>query len=375
MKIRQLSGPSGLRSFVRAPWEILDLSDHPQWVPSLRMSVGSILSPRKNPFFQNAERALFLAERDGKMVGRIAAIRNGWLSDDADAHRGFFGFFESIDDQDVAAGLFEAAGNWLRDRGCNSVMGPMNPSTNYEAGLLVDGFEHTQTFLTPWNPPFYQNLLESDGFEKAKDLLAWHLRIVEIQEDLHRRFEALTRRVEKKEGLEFGPLDLSDFDGVMRRCWKVYSKAWENNWGFCPLSVEEWLFIADEMKPLMVPEGTLAVQAKGEIVGFSLFLPDYNRAMLKDRSGRILPWNWLRLLKARRHTPWVRTMLTGVLPQYQKVGVFPLLLFAAIRNATKFGVEDLECSWILEDNDNLNIPLEKLGASAYRTWRVFERAL
>jgi hypothetical protein len=375
MEVLRLSGSSGLRRFVDAPWQILDADAHPQWIPPLRMSVRALLDPKKNPFFQNAERALFLAVEDGRSVGRVAAIRNGWSNEVRDDRAGFFGFFECGDRPDAARALLEASEGWLREDGCDSVVGPWNPSTNYEGGILVSGFEHHQTFLTSWNPPYYPELLEGAGYRKAKDLFAWHLHLGETAADLSRRFETLSHRVMGKLGLEFGPLDLSDFEAAMRQCWNVYCESWSGNWGFTPLAVGEWLFIAHEMKDVMVKDGMVAVRADGELVGFGLFLPDYNRAILKARSGRLLPLNWLRILRARRHTPWVRTMLTGILPRYQGGGVLPLILYEAVRQASTFGVEDVEFSWILEDNEPTNGALENIGASLYRSWRIYERAL
>lgn len=375
MEVIRLSGSSGLRRFVNAPWKILDVHEYPQWIPSLRMSVKGLLDPKKNPFFRNAERALFLAVEDGRTLGRVAAIRNGWSNDVRDDRPGFFGFFECADRPDVAGALMGAAEDWLRADGCDSVVGPWNPSANYDGGILVSGFQHSQTFLTQWNPPYYPVLLEGAGYRKAKDLLGWHLHLGDTLDELNRRFEKLSHRVAGKLGLEFGPLDLSDFDAGMTRCWEVYCESWSENWGFVPPEADEWLFIAHEMKDVMVHDGMVAVTAQGKLVGFGLFLPDFNRAMLKDRSGRLLPLNWWRMLKARRHTPWVRTMLFGVLPQYQRGGVVPLILYEALRHASAFGVEDVEFSWILEDNEATNLAVENFGATLYRSWRIYERAL
>ncbi len=375
MEVLQLSGSSGLRRFVDAPWKILDADAYPQWIPPLRMSVKALLDPTKNPFFRNAERALFLATEDGRPLGRIAAIRNGWSNEVRDDRPGFFGFFECVDRPDAARVLLEATEAWLRAAGCDSVLGPWNPSTNYEGGILVSGFEHSQTFMTSWNPPYYPALFEDIGYRKAKDLYAWHLHLGETMADLHHRFGRLSHRVMGKLGLEVGPLDLTDFDSAMHECWKVYCASWGGNWGFTPIEPEEWRFITHEMKDIMVHNGMVAVKADGDLVGCGLFLPDYNRAMAKDRSGRLLPLNWLRILRARRHTPWVRAMLAGILPEYQRKGVLPLILYEAVGRASAHGVEDVEFSWILEDNEATNRTLENFGATLYRSWRIYQRGL
>lgn len=374
MTVHQLSGSKGLRSFVDAPWAILDSRAYPAWVPPLRMSTGSILDPRKNPFFKNAEVALFLAEEGGRPVGRVAAVRNGWAAA-AGLDPGFLGFFECTERQDVADALFAAAEAWLRERGCASATGPLNPSTNYEGGVLIRGFEHPQTFLTPWNPPYYPALFDGAGYAKGADMLGWHVPFSRVGADLSGRLGRIAEAARRRMDVTLGPVDFSDFDGVMTRCWEIYSECWGEQWGFVPLTAEEWLFIAHEMRPLMVPEGTLVARAGGQIVGFGLFLPDYNRAMAADRSGRLLPLNWLRLLRARRRTPWVRIMLAGVLPGYRRAGLFPLLVHEAVRSAAAFGVRDVEASWILEDNDDLNLVFGRMGGEPYRAWRVYRKDL
>lgn len=374
MKIHQLSGSSGLRRFVASPWTILDTAAWPQWVPTLRMSADSILDRNKNPFFKNAERALFLAERGGRTVGRVAAIHNGWAAD-AGKEPGFVGFFECVDEPGVATGLLGAAEAWLKERGCTTVTGPLNPSTNYEGGILIRGFEHPQTFLTPWNPPYYPDLFTAAGYAKAADMLGWHLSLAELRSGPVQRFSRLAEGATKRLDLTFGPMDFAHFDEVLHRCWEIYSECWSSQWGFVPLSAAEWRFIAREMKPLMVPEGSIVVATGGEIVGFGLFLPDYNRAMAKDRSGRLLPLNWLRLLRAKRRTPWVRVMLAGVLPRYRKLGLLPVLLNEACKRAGEFGVEHVEASWIVEDNDDLNLVFQRMGGDAYRVWRVYRKEI
>lgn len=374
MTVRQLSGSAGLKRFVAAPWEILDPSRYPQWVPTLRLSVATTLDPGKNPFFRRSERALFVAEAGGRTLGRVAAIHNAGLAD-AGRDPGFFGFFECVDDPSVVADLLGAAGAWLKERGCTRITGPWNPTSNYDGGILIKGFEHPQTFFTPWNPEYYPSLVEGAGYAKAKDLLAWHVRVADLGSSAVERFAKVAEGVVEKGNLKFGPLDLSDFDRTMKRCWEVYTECWSENWGFSPLSVEEWLFIAHELKPLLIRPGTLMVQADGEIVGFALFVPDYNRAMTADRSGRLLPFNWLRLLRAKVRSPWYRTMLAGVLPEYRKKGLLSMMLYAAATKAGDYGVEHVEASWILEDNREMNLVLEKLNADPYRTWRIYTKEI
>jgi GNAT superfamily N-acetyltransferase len=374
MQIHALEGAHGLRRFVSAPWKILDTAAYPQWIPPLRVSVSSNLDPGANPFFRNAQRALFLAEEGGRPLGRLAAIHNGWLKD-AGQDAGIFGYFECVDRQDVASALFQAAEAWLKERGCQRAVGPWNPSSNYDGGILVGGFEHPQVFFTSWNPEYYGGLLEGAGYAKAKDLLGWHLDIEKAERGVQERFGHLVKSMGERSGLEVQPIDLKNFDATMRRCWHVYTECWKSNWGYCPVSVEEWMYLGKEMRPLMVPGGGVQVMSKGEIIGFVLAMPDYNRAMQKDRSGRLFPLNWLRLLRGRMRAPWVRTLLAGVLPGHRRKGVLSLMLYAALRSAPRYGVQHLEASWILEDNADMNSVLEAMEAEPYRRWRIYERGI
>jgi len=181
--------------------------------------------------------------------------------------------------------------------------------------------------------------------------------------------------MEERSGLQVGPIDVRNFEDTMRRCWHVYTECWKNNWGYCPIGLEEWLYLGREMRPLMVPGGGVQVSSEGEIIGFVLAMPDFNRAIIKDRSGRLLPLNWLRLLRGRVRAEWARTLLAGVLPGHRRKGVLSLMLYAAIRSAPKYGVQHIEASWILEDNTDMNSILEAMEADPYRRWRIYERTL
>jgi GNAT superfamily N-acetyltransferase len=337
----------------------------------LRISQAQVLNPNHNPFFKNAQMAFFIAEKDGLPLGRVAAIDNQGYNDFHGENVGFFGYFESVDDAAVSGQLLERASGWLRDRGRTGLVGPVMPSTNYEVGLLVEGFEHLPTFMTTWNPRYYPDLLTRFGFQRVKELYGWHLGIDGIQDKLHKRFQALSERACRTQGLSFSLLDMKRFDEEISRCWRIYADAWHENWGYSPPSEEEFLFIGRELKPLMVKEGALTVAADGEMVGFAFFIPDYNRYLRYNRNGRLLPLGWWHLLRAKRKTPWVRNMLAGITPEYRKKGVLGLLLYEAIRRAPQFGVRDVEVSWVLEDNKDANQTLEKIGATLYKRWMMY----
>ncbi|MEK6609411.1 MAG: N-acetyltransferase, partial [Gemmatimonadota bacterium] len=267
--------PADLDRFIDFPYR-LHRGD-PTWVAPLRRDVKTLLSRSKNPFFQHAEADYFLAERDGAVAGRIAAIRN-------DAHGavheeekqvGFFGFFESANDQAVADALFAAAGDWLRRRGLSVMRGPASFSTNDECGLLVQGFDTPPTILMPHNPPYYPELVERAGFTKAMDLLAYQgsgdappARLVEGARKLAQRYRITLR-----------PIDMRKYWEEVALVKKLYNSAWEKNWGFIPFTDAEIDHLAKQLKPVVVPDLVVFAEMKGELIGFAITLPDFNQAL------------------------------------------------------------------------------------------------
>ena len=223
-------------------------TDHPQWVPPLRIAVRDALD-KKNPFYTTADRQLFLALRDGKLVGRIAAIENRAHNEFHNDRVGFFGFFECGDDQEAATALFAAAESWLRERGLDTMRGPMNPSTNHECGMLVGGFDEHPMIMTTWNPRYYSDLVEQRGFTKAKDLLAYYFPMQGTRAfEMPERYRAHAERALSGERVTFRDLDLKHFEREVERCWEIYNSAWEKNWGFFPMSHDSFLHEAQVLK-------------------------------------------------------------------------------------------------------------------------------
>ena len=363
-----------LGRFVDVPWRIYDADDS-EWVPPLRRMRTQVLDPDRNPFFRNVDVALFEARREGDVVGRVAAVENRAHNRFHDDRTGFFGFLDATDDQEVVQALLDAAAGWLAARGMESVRGPVNPSTNYEAGLLVDGFSTPPTFLTPWSPPYLASHVEAAGFRGVKDLLGYHVATEEVGPETRERLDRLGAVARRRYGLEVRDLDLSRFDEEMRTCWEIYVEAWEENWGFVPPSEEEFLYLTRALKPLMVADWAVGVEVDGEPVAFLLVLPDYNRPLKRTKSGRLLPLGWLRLLRARFHTPWVRIMALGVKPGHRRRAALPLMIHRVLERSPDYGVTDWEASWILEDNRSMTSTLESMGARVHRRWRIYERRI
>jgi GNAT superfamily N-acetyltransferase len=364
-----------LRRFVDLPWRLFDRRRDPQWVPPLRMTVRDALDRRRNPFYADADRELFLARQGDRVVGRIAAIENRAHNRFHDDRVGFWGFFECVDDQDAADALFAAAEDWLRARGLEVLRGPMNPSTNYECGLLTHGFEHRPTFMTTWNPPYYAQLCERAGHRKSKDLVAYHIPMGDPSWHMPEAFERLAERALRKSGVGFRDLDMRRFEHELEVCWDVYNSAWERNWGFVPMAKEEFVHMARDMKPLLEPRYAFAAEVDGRTVGFMLAVPDFSGVLQRIGSGRLFPTGALRLVLGKRQIREWRVMALGLRPEYRARGILPLFAWEAYRRGRDRNEVAAEASWILEDNELMNRPMVAMGTRIHRRWRVYDREI
>jgi hypothetical protein len=337
--------------------------------------VYDALDRAKNPFYADADRELFLAWRDGVPVGRIAAIENRAHNRFHGDRTGFWGFFECVDDQAVAAALFDAAAHWLASRGLDVMRGPMNPSTNYECGLLIDGYEHRPSFMTTWNPPYYAALCDGARLHKAKDLVAYWIPMGDTSWSMPPVFERLAERALEKSRVAFRDLDLRRFEQELEVCWDVYNAAWERNWGFVPMSKEEFVHMARDMKPLINPRYAFAADVDGRTVAFMLAVPDYSGVLQRIGNGRLFPTGALRLLLGKRRIHDWRVMALGLRRDYRARGILPLFAWESFRRGRESREQGAEASWILEDNEPMNRAMVAMGTRIYRRWRVYDREI
>src|SRR4030042_4080333 len=367
--IQEAKTKKQFKAFLRLPWQIY--RGDPYWVPPLLKEHAFHFSP-KNPFLHHAEITPFVALREVCIGGRIAAIIDQGYIDFHREQTGFFGFFESIDDKKVARVLVDHAKSFLRARGVKQMMGPVNPSTNDECGLLIDGFDSSPFFMVPYNPRYYRKLLEGCGLKKAKDLVANRMiNDGSIPERLLRISARITKRLP---GLTIRPLDMKKLDQEVMRVKEVYNGAWRDNWGFVPLTDEEMDLMVKKMKPLVVPEYVPFAEIGGETAGFALALPDYNVA-IKKVNGRLGPVGLLKFLYYSRKIRTIRVLLLGVKAEYRKRGIETLLYLESFRRGQARGVRWGEMSWILEDNRLMQKGLEALGAKKYKTCRIYRAPL
>lgn len=373
IEITQVGSRAERDAFIKFPWRIY--ANDPAWVPPLLVERREFLDRAKHPFYEHGDAAHFLAHSGGEIIGRIMASDDPKYNALHETNVGCFGMFEAIDNEEVANALFEAAADWLRGKGRDEIMGPIDYSTNYLCGLLVDGFQFPPTLLTPHNPPYYRALIEGWGFEKAIDLYAWWLaNPAEAASRLRRLAGALKNRQEVT--LRHG--NLSDIAGEGRRLRQVYNEAWQKNWGFVPFSEKEFEFMTRELKPILVPELVWLAEVEAEPVGFILCVPDINAA-LKKINGRLttfgLPIGLAKLLYYKSRLKTVRLVALGVLPKFRRQGIAEMLVLRTIEEAMiKRGFIG-EASLILEDNHLMNRFLEAIGAEKYKTYRIYRKAL
>lgn len=364
-----------LAEFVDVPWRIPAVAQHPRWVPPLRMMVRDLLDTKRNPFYGQAARQLFLARRGGSTVGRIAAIENRAHNLAHQDRVGFFGFFESVDDAEVAARLFDAAAAWLSARGLATMRGPMNPSTNHDCGLLVDGVEVHPQFLTPWNPEYYEELVRGAGFSVARELLGYWLPYGDPDFRIDPRLAALATRAAARARLTFRDLEPRRYWSEVEIVWSIYNSAWERNWGFVPMTRDEFMHMARSLKPLLLPQFAFLAEVNGEPAGFMLCVPDYNLVLRHNRGGRLFPLGFLRILLGRRKLRTGRIIALGIREEHRNTSVLPVFMHEAARRALAYGSPGAEASWVLEENQAMRQPIEAFGGRVYRRWRIFDRAL
>ncbi len=367
IEVAAISGKSGLNEFVKLPWSIYGRDPH--WVPPLQIAVKELLDRKKHPFYANADAEFFIARRDGRAVGRIAAIIDRNHNKFHEEKAGFFGFFESIDDAEVAQALLKTAREWVTARGAEFMRGPVNPSTNYECGVLVEGFDSDPMVMMTYNPRYYPRLIEQAGLRKVKDLIAFVNSADNTQLD---KISRVSERALKRHNVTIRPVNLKDFQGEVERIWDVYNAAWEKNWGFVPMTKEEFFLMGKEMKQILKPEMVLIGEIAGRMIGFALALPDVNVA-LKPANGRLLPTGLLKILYYQRKIRAVRVIALGVVEEFRATGVAGGFYAALVRNARKLGYDqECEMSWILEDNVLMTRSLELMGAKRSKTYRLYQ---
>ena len=372
IKIIPVESQADVVKFVKCQWKFY--KNDAYWVPPLVADRLKLLDTHKNPFYKHAEIQLFLAYSSGEIVGRIAAITNENHNIIHNDKVGFFGFFESIDNQDVADALFDTAAEWLRNHGKNVMLGPENPSINDEIGLLVDGFDSSPLILMTYNPRYHINLIENYGFKKAKDVHAYLVqegfesdKLKRMQSIIRERYNVTIREANLKDKVQFK----KDVDSIK----EIYNAAWQPNWGFVKWTDEEMDFLAADLKMVADPKLSLFLEVNGKLAGFAIALPNINECLIHNKRGSMLGALW-QILTKKKKISFVRIIALGVLPEYQKTGVDAILYYEIGNRAIKQGINKGEASWVLEDNTMMSRGLtQTMKGRIYKTYRLYDKEI
>jgi hypothetical protein len=367
VEIIKIAKASEIDEFVDLPWNIY--SGDPNWVPPLKKVVHKLLDPARHPFWKFSEQALFLARRGSRTVGRIAGIVDGNFNAFHEEKMAAWGFFECENDPTTAAALFEAVEQWGRSKGLSFLRGPLNPSTNYEVGLLVEGFQYPPSIMMPYNPSYYAQLIESYGFTKEKDLIAV---ILERNKKKSDRIERLARRIARNEKVTLRKANKRNFDSEMALIREIYNDAWSKNWGFVPMTDEEMVDIGREMARIVDTDLIVFVYYDGKPVGVTMVIPDIG-PLLKRLNGKIGLLGILKILLYKREVRAGRALAMGIKKTHRGLGL-PILAFDHLLKVWEKKVFDyIEIGWNLEDNYDI-IELEQaFGAEIYKRYRIFRK--
>ena len=373
MEIIPVKTGRDLIKFIKFPFKLY--KNDPYWVAPLLIEQKKFLNPQKNPYFEHSEVQLFLAYKDNKLAGRISAQTNVQHNKTHNDKVGFFGFFESINDQEVTDHLIDTAVEWLKTKGCDTIRGPMSFSVNDECALLIGPFDSSPMVMMPYNPHYYKTLLENTGLKKVMDIYAYYVpvkkppeRLVQLADKIEKRGKFTVRSITTK--------NKKKLKDDIAKVLNIYEKAWKNNWGYVPMSAKEFDLLVDSIMPIIRPEFVFIAEADGKAVGFSVTLPDYNY-ILKKIKGRLFPFGWLKYIIYKNKIPGLRVPIMGVLEKYKNRGIDVVFYYRSFKTAFehKNPYRDAEFSWVLETNKIMNRISKSLTAEIYKTYRIFDKKI
>jgi GNAT superfamily N-acetyltransferase len=370
VSIRPVRGGSDLRRFIGLPFR---LHAGTPWIPPLKLERRLFLNRKLNPYFKHGEAEYFLARRGDRVVGRVSAQIDHAFNEFHQSRWGMFGFLELEDDPEVMAALLAAAEGWLRERGCERMVGPMDFSMNEESGVLIEGHELEPLVRQPWHPRYYQRLCEEAGLAKAMDLYSWALDISD-RDDMLPVLSELDKRARDEHGVTIRRMSRRHLRREMDGFAEIYNAAWAKNWGFVPYSKEDLDAYTLDMHLVYSRDWFMVAEKDGETIAIAITLPDVNQ-VLRTMNGRLLPFGWWRFLNRNRTCDRVRVGFLGVKPEHQHTGVAASLYVEHFDTAARARQDHGEAGWILETNEAMNRGLEAMSGEIVKRYRVYEKAL
>ena len=359
---------ANIDEFIGLPFSLY--KGNPFYIHELKSDTKNLLT--KDPFWQHAQRELFIARRAGQAVGRVAAIMNKNHNEHWGDKTGFFGFFECEDNNETAAALINAAGAWLKERGCNKIRGPLNPGTNHTCGVLLDNFDKEPAVMMPYNPPFYDGILLGAGLKKAKDLLAFERT---DKDQFTPRMQKIIERILKNPSIKMRQINLKNFEAEVETVRQIYNASWAQNWGFVPITEAEIQATAKQLKLIIRPELTCVIEYDGKTAGFSICVPNMNH-VLKILGGSLAnPFKLIKAFFAWRKIRDCRMVMLGVHPDYRGKGLELLLVRGVVVDGVARGWNKAELSWLLEDNQAIIQTVEEAGCRRVKSYRIYEKDL
>jgi GNAT superfamily N-acetyltransferase len=366
IRIEKVESKKDLNEFIKFPWQVY--KGDPNWVPPLLLDVKEKLNREKHPFFEHAEMDLYLAYKDGQLCGRIAAILDNNHNNFHDEKTAFFGMYESFDDVEIAKALLETASAWGKEKGMDTLRGPVNLSLNDECAFLLEGFDSPPVIMMTYNPPYYIDLMDRCGMTKAKDLFAFYM---DKDHATAQKIDAIVAKIKENTSISLRTIKKKNIKNEVEKIRSIYNQGWERNWGFVPWTDKELDHMAAKLTQIADFDIIVMAEDKGKPVGFAFGLPDYNQILLK-LNGRLTPLAILKFLYLRRKVTGIRAIVFGILKEYRMSGLSYLLHDYFEKCCLAKGYTWAETSWQLEDNKAINRFVESIGGRVYKKYRIFE---
>lgn len=372
LKVITVSGKKELQRFIDFPHQLY-LGDK-NYVPELFIAQRDMLTHGKHPSLKHINIQLFLVEKHDRIVGRIAAIHNKNHNQFTGDNNGFFGFFDAVNDYDVAKLLLNTTSQWLTGKNLTGMMGPVNYSTNDPCGLLINGFDNPPQVMMTYNKPYYQKFLEQYGLEKRMDLFSYWFNTNTIPQRILKLAKNIEQRLNRN-GITIRTINLKKFKEEVKGIKKIYNDAWDKNWGFVPFTDEEFDYVAKDMKLILDKNLVFVAEKNNQMIGFTLALPNINEVQINVNKGRLLPSGIFKLLFNKSKIKSLRVITLGVLNEYRMLGIEACFYTRITEEAARKGYIGAEASWILENNEMMNRELQNIGSKVYKTHRLYQMQL